>query len=147
MCAPPDLDAPDEQLQQADRRKHHEYQRRGIGDGEAVVVVLNPTDDIARGHVVLGRDKEDDGGNRGHGANEAVDKCGENGWPKKGQDHAAEGLPRVRAKGQRRLVERLVELRHAGNTRPHANRHVSENEAYDQDDAGTSDLDRRHVEG
>ena len=63
--------SPDEKLEAADDDDHHHDQHRGIGDGDAVFAVLDQSDDVGGGHVVLGADQEDDGADRGDRAHEA----------------------------------------------------------------------------
>ena len=53
----------------------------------------------------------------------------------------------ARAERERSLVEALVDLAQGGDAGAHADRHVAEHEAHDEDEAGAGDLDRRHVEG
>src|SRR5438552_824738 len=54
---------------------------------------------------------------------------------------------RARAEGERCLIETFVDLAQHGKARADADRHVAEDEADDEDDAGSGQLDRRHIEG
>src|SRR3546814_4516328 len=54
----------DHELDQRDGRHHDQDEHGRIRDGEAVVAILDPADDVGRGHVVVGADEEDDGADR-----------------------------------------------------------------------------------
>src|SRR6476469_10537879 len=64
----------DHDLNQQDRKQHHDDQRRRIGDGEAEFAGLDASDDICRRHVPFGGDQKDHGAHRRHRAHEAVDQ-------------------------------------------------------------------------
>ena len=139
--------AADGELHQADDGEHDEDEDGRVGDGDAVLVVLDAADDVARRHVVAAADEEDDGADRGHGADEGIDERGEDRGLQQRQDDAAQGREGAGAEGERALVEAAVDLRHRGDAGAHADRHVAEDEGDDEDDAGAGQLDRRHVEG
>ena len=64
----------DDELDHRDGDQHHDDEHGGIGDGEAEFAGLDAADDIGGRHVVLGRDEEDHGAHRRHGAHEGIDQ-------------------------------------------------------------------------
>ena len=134
-------------MQPIDRQHHHD-QHRGVGDGDAVVAVLDAADDVGGRHLVLGADQEDHGADRGHRAHEAVDQRRHDRRPQQRQHDpaqrreaagaAASARPRpgcgrsasASAMPARTPTGMLRNMKHSTRIEP-----------------GAGQLDRRHVEG
>ena len=143
---PPEPALADEPLDEEDRRQHHDDQDRRVGNGQAELPRLDPADDVCGGEVVARADQEDHRADRGHRPDEAVHERGHDRGTEERQDDPAHRRARPGAQGERGLVEAPVDLRERGDSRSHADRHVAEDEAEDQDRAGARELDGRHVE-
>src|SRR5579864_2418161 len=144
--APPEARLADRLLHAEQDREHEDHQHRRIYDRERIFARLDAIDDVDGRKVVLGRREKDHRTHRRHRPREAENERDEDRGAQERHHDARQRPQRRRAQRGGRIVERAVDLRERRDARAHADGHVAEHEAQNEDRHAAGQLERRDVE-